>query len=525
MKLKPAFLPIICLIISFFTIILAAWVSLTGTVPSGPDTAGTKSHNDIPRTTLNYTEEQIAELDYFDLFFPADENENLPSDVYSISYGDGIIYMFLPESENKIYTYYVRNREEQLLSRITSDFNETVTLCGYEIVLYEPALRTMYLTTESEALFDSMINEKEHNTLIAVTCDFENIHTKARLQGRGNTSWTDAEKKSFSLRFDRRMPLFDDATHKNFNLLANAFDRTLLKNLMFNKLAEEVNIPYQPEEELIILFIDGRYHGIYTLTTKMSVDSRRIALEPGDMLFQFDPAVGEASQDDGEELIPYSSKYWNGDPFINQGAYFELLYPENPNEAAKLLAGERVQAMINAIEDSDSDDYLNYIDLNNLASFYLVQEISMNYDAHHRSIYAFYRNGRIYYGPVWDMDLTLGKEFEKYGMEWTSPEGFYVNQAGIYKALWEHPDFIARVKELYEEEIREKSYAILDYARKEEERIAEDAEFNFREYPQEYKAGIMDYSGDTYNYIDFTDNMLAFYEARLKWLDQVFSEL
>ena len=181
--------------------------------------------------------------------------------------------------------------------------------------------------------------------------------------------------------------------------------------------------------------------------------------------------------------------------------------------------------MIDAIEDTESDAYLDYIDLDNLARFYLIQEISMNYDAHHRSIYAFYRNGRIYYGPVWDMDLTLGKEFEKYGMEWTEPEGFYVNQAGIYKALFEHPDFVARVKELYENELREKSYAALAYAREEEARIAKDAEFNFREYPQEYKAGIMDYSGDTYNYIDFTDNMFTFFETRLNWLDQAIPKL
>ncbi|MBQ7564561.1 MAG: CotH kinase family protein [Lachnospiraceae bacterium] len=523
MKLKPVLLPIICIIIIFLAIALAAHVSLAGRRSPGENAPG--DYKAVPRATLNYTEEQLAGLDYFDLFFPADENIQLPSDVYSLSYGDGVIYMFVPEAENKTYSYYVRDKEGQLLQRFTSDFSETVTLCGYEIVLYRPALRTMYLNTESNDRFEAMIHEKEHNSLLNVVCHFGSIHAPARLQGRGNTSWTDAEKKSFSLRFNERMPLFEDATHKSYNLIANAFDRSLLKNLMFNKLARDVGIPYQPEEELIILLVDGKYHGIYTLTTKMTVDSKRIALEAEDMLFQFDPAVGEASQDEGEALIPYTSKYWNGDPFINEGAFFELLYPEDADEETRALAEERVQAMIDAIEDTESDAYLDYIDLDNLARFYLIQEISMNYDAHHRSIYAFYRNGRIYYGPVWDMDLTLGKEFEKYGMEWTEPEGFYVNQAGIYKALFEHPDFVARVKELYENELREKSYAALAYAREEEARIAKDAEFNFREYPQEYKAGIMDYSGDTYNYIDFTDNMFTFFEMRLNWLDQAIPKL
>ena len=49
------------------------------------------------------------------------------------------------------------------------------------------------------------------------------------IRGRGNTTWN-AVKKPYKLKFQKKADLFGMGESKNYELIANAFDPTLLKN-------------------------------------------------------------------------------------------------------------------------------------------------------------------------------------------------------------------------------------------------------------------------------------------------------
>lgn len=50
------------------------------------------------------------------------------------------------------------------------------------------------------------------------------------VKGRGNSSWQNAPKKSYTLKFEKKQPLLGMSAHKSFALIANYFDKTLLRN-------------------------------------------------------------------------------------------------------------------------------------------------------------------------------------------------------------------------------------------------------------------------------------------------------
>ena len=453
----------------------------------------------------------LSKYDYFDLLFLKNENPQLQGDITSMCWGDPIIYVLVDKVIEGPLTYYIRDKNKEIIDHRTSDFSEDVFIEGYQVVLYKPSIDIMHIDVEPTS-FENMCNKDDHDEMCISRTTFNNISYGTYIQGRGNSSWQGTNKQSFSLRFSRRTRLVNDwQDHKSYNLVSMTFDRTLLKGLMFNKLAEDMGFLYQPKMKLVVLIINSEYHGIYLLTTKMSVDSKRIALTPGEMLIRFDPP-------DTDDAIPYKSSTWISDD--DSKPTFELLYPEYYSSEIRELAKSRVQSAISSIEDVTSSNYLNYIDLDNIARHYLIQEVSMNYDALSRSIYAYWRDDKLYYGPIWDMDLTLGETFEKYNMLWVYPKRLYVKHIGFYTALWHHPEFVEKVKNLYKSEVRGECYALLNYANNIKGLIAEDAEMNFRQYTQNSNIGAITYKGS--DYITYTDSMLEFYKQRLEFLDKIF---
>ena len=154
--------------------------------------------------------------------------------------------------------------------------------------------------------------------------------------------------------------------------------------------------------------------------------------------------------------------------------------------------------------------YTEMMDMDSFAGRYVLDEISKNIDANSSSVF-FYKPryaDRLYAGPVWDYDLALGNS-GGWGEadELHEPEGFYVNQAGWSRVLYEKPEFYASVENCWQ--MRYDPW-LEEFLRK-----------GYEEYKEQIRAAAqMDncYRGiDTWE--EGAEEMRLFLERRREWLN------
>ena len=336
--------------------------------------------------------------------------------------------------------------------------------------------------------------------------------TSASLQGRGNSSWMSKYKKSYSLRLDKSMNLLGMGSNKNWNLIGNSADASLMKNIVFNKVARDAGIEYQPEMRSVVLYVDAQYRGVYTLTSKVTVGKNRVALKKGDMFYRLDPPVQD-------QPILYSSQTWFEDGLTYPVA--DLLYPEEADEFEMYRAQSVLQDFINTVENPESARLSEVCDIRSLARYYWVEEASMNFDAWERSTYFYYtqNDGKIHMGPVWDMDLTLGNQFEKAGMMFTTPEGWRVRNAGWYTRLFQNPEFVQAVVDEYQNGVRSALFDGIEEFRRQKQTLLAEGNMNYAFFGEIDDYAMRNIYDDAGEYDKYCEDIIAFYEARLAWID------
>lgn len=486
----------------------------------------------IPTLEIPLTETE--QLGNFWVTVPAAENRGLSCDVNGVSFeGDKNIYLLLPKDVNqKRLVYYLRDAYDRYATRVVSDFSEDVVIGEKTIKVIQSELPIMYIQTGESGDFAKMVNstakefqcygdmflsvskqDAQKNAWATKFISEENDISRPgtiMLKPRGSSSWGIRQKKSFTLCLEQAEDLLGMGKNKNWNLVSNVADKTLLKSYIFNQLARDMGMAYVPQMRNVELYVNGRYQGVYLLTTKVSVDKKRINLSRGDFLVNWGGTYPE-------QKIEYQSDTWFADEYYG-APYVDLVYPQNDMNISSKQ--QFIQKFISSIEDTDSDEYLDYMDLETMVEYYWIQEASMNYDAAFRSTYSYYKKDtqKMYMGPIWDMDMTLGVTRPKRGISFEEPEGWKIRNLSWYVPLFEREEFVEAVQEAYfEGGIRDSLFASLEAFENEKEHMLKDGEMNYQFWRGEEESLIVHY--DDTSYEQYTDKTIDFYRRRLEWID------
>lgn len=381
-------------------------------------------------------------------------------------------------------------------------------------VLQSSQVASIFLNTESGSL-DYLKETKENyesGTTLIITEDgnveYEGILEK--IHGRGNSSWYDGTKLPFTIKLPVKMDLFHMGAAKRWVLLANESDRTLLRNYVVQDMASTSGVQYSPESVFVDFYANGEYQGMYQLSEKVEIDKERVAIadlekktrevNPSKALDIF-PIIGstEGVKDTtpstirGYEIENNPEDITGGYLFaMNMGySYLEgksgfvsarnqavdIEGPTYASEEEVSYIANLYQEMEDAIYDWDGINqttqkhYYEYMDLNSFAKKYLVEEISMNLDASMGSQYMYkYPDNistKIYAGPAWDYDKSLGNGGDGYNeFDLSSSEGLYaaqdVTESTIWYAVFFRPEFHVAVLENYYGNFREHALEAAD---------------------------------------------------------------
>ena len=232
------------------------------------------------------------QLQYF--VFTTENNKYLPFNI-SCNVEENLITAMLPagiDCSNLIPAFVVKDGDllidnEKIQSGVTSiDFNDEVTLIlqsytgekkeiNVSLETLDTGLPSVAMTTEN---YDEIVSKEEYlnaSVYVGGGAQKDPILIDAKVKGRGNTSWL-SPKKSFRIKLDEKVNLLGMSTSKDWVLISNWLDKTLLRNAMAEYLAEGAGVEYVMKNHPVDLWYNGQYHGTYNLTEKIELEEERV---------------------------------------------------------------------------------------------------------------------------------------------------------------------------------------------------------------------------------------------------------
>lgn len=297
------------------------------------------------------------------------------------------------------------NYSEEVLD-MANHSEEVLDMADQSEEILESRLPSLYITLPEEQL-DSILRNKNYKTsayVVLVSSDGDTLFCDyiTHIKSRGNYTFKLADKKSFSIKLRSRRQLLGLKNGKRFALLANAFDKSYIRNAIALDLASEIGLP-APRYEFISLYINSEYRGLYQMTNKV------------EECMDFNRIEGFLIEKNGLSL---------DNPI-------EIVLPkhisEQENDSMTKLYKEKMAYLSNS---SETDEYIdewiqNNIDISSFARYYLLQEITHNMDAGVNSffMYGIDETAKLIAGPAWDFDFSLRPTYYEWSQsEWSNNE-------------------------------------------------------------------------------------------------------
>ena len=267
----------------------------------------------------------------------------------------------------------------------------------------------------------------------------EVIVDSVNIKGRGNSTWL-MDKKSYALKFDKKISLLDEPKDKSWVLLANYADKTLLRNHIAFYMGKISNLDYTPRYHYVELILNGRYNGTYQLGEKLKISKDRVNVGDDGFLMVIDARA--KSESDARYFEVKNLRYPVNikDPDVDYN-------DDNYNYAKEYVTIADSVLFSDGFTDLE-EGWQKYMDMDSFVDWYLINEIAKNNDANlWSSCYMNLKRGeKLKMGPLWDFDIAFGN-VDYNGTFLTN--GFWVKNTSWYVRLFKDPAFVAKVKERF----------------------------------------------------------------------------
>ena len=329
----------------------------------------------------------------------------------------------------------------------------------------------VYLSNANQLMFTIYIPEPEHFTMpvVRIRHSADRVHKSyyvdctisiedpdahysentslsapAQIRGRGNSTWG-MPKQPYRIKFTEEQKVLGMPKNRDWCLLANYADKSLLRNAVAMRLSEIVGMPWTPRRRSVEVYLNNKYVGVYDLFEAKEVTKNKvnIDIDAGDLYLEIEQTTDE----------PY---YFST---TKCGVPVQFKDPEEP-------AQEVYDATVKYFEDFEaalfSDDftdptegYAAWIDVDSFVDNYIVEELSKDIDGNVRksSFLTLCVGDRLRFYHEWDFDLAFGNA-DYFPSGNNGPTGWWIKnyttaswtgEYGWYQRLFKDPAFVKKV--------------------------------------------------------------------------------
>jgi len=280
----------------------------------------------------------------------------------------------------------------------------------------------------------------------------ESFIADGKIKGRGNSTWSFI-KKPYKIKFSTEQGFFSQAPAREWVLLANYADKSLLRNYLSMTLSKQMEMAFSPCIYFVEVFINGESAGNFTLSDQVEVGPSRVDIEilentetdpnmiTGGYLLEIDQRVLETQ----DEPFFESQKFPIVVKYPDEVSGLQMNYIKNYiSEAETALFGSQFKDPVVG--------FRRYFDEESIIRWFIVSEIYKNVDSKSFSSIYFYKkrnHGKLYFGPLWDFDLGAGNA--NHNQDCMEPTGWYTRFNPWIMRMFEDPAFKAKTKEIWQQ--------------------------------------------------------------------------
>lgn len=388
-------------------------------------------------------------------------------------------------------------------------------LCSSYAASPSGTLPVLYIQTENNAKIESKevyvnatyyLDSKGLNGYESIGSETQPLAMEIR--GRGNYTWTAFDKKPYRIKLADKQPLLGMTKSKHFALLAHADDsKGFMRNAIGFQLSKLIGMTWTPTAKPLEVVLNGDYIGLYFLTETIRVDKDRVNIvEQEDEVT--DPTAitgGWLVEIDNYNEYPYNITIKEND---HTTMWFTYKTPELLSSAQETFLTNEMEYIDSLVYgDKNSDELWKHLDMDALAKFYIVQELTDNYESFHGSCYLYREMGeseKWHFGPVWDFGSAFNRDKWQYLFEGDVWHNHWIPE------ICKFPAFMEYVKQVWDTFIADNYSEIYTYINQQRDLIADAAEADANRWPQ---YGNTDFK----NRVQKTSNRL---HANAKWLNE-----
>lgn len=274
----------------------------------------------------------------------------------------------------------------------------------------------------------------------------------AKIKVRGNSTAL-AQKKPYNIKFSSKENLCGMGKSKKWALIANAYDKSLVRNKIALDLGLDMGLTYTSSSHFVDVWVDGVFKGSFMLTENIDVGKNRVDIdtETGtDALLEL-----EATREESGVTYFKTDRY---------GVRFALNEPEIPTWEQQSSIRSRLSTVESALASGNWTRVSSVLDIDSFVNFYIMNEFAKQVDFSFSSTRFYFKGDKLYAGPGWDYDLAMGnvgaRVYDAYilynnegvgtktGNSW---EGMWCTKMKWFERLLTYSQFRAAVKARFAE--------------------------------------------------------------------------
>ena len=394
--------------------------------------------------------------------------KSLPDLACAVESGTAVFHQN-PKRENYVFEGWYFDREYKKAA-YNMKVTENTRLFAKWRPLYKTEGMTLPIITVSTESGKDILDRKNYEgcTVNVFDSDYTSIvgNGAAQIRGRGNSTWTQFEKKSFRLKFNEKTDLFGMGAEKDYLLISNCFDMSLMRNYTAYTLAGLFGDEVTTECRFVHLYVNGDYRGLYLLTEHTEVGENRVNIGDGteggtDVGFLIE--FGGEIDPEGKKIFTLKNvPEYSGDGGWLSGKIAKIKSPDKDvcTDEQRDYIADYVNRVHTAILTYDFETFSELCDVESFLNCFIINEVLYPADWGYNFFMYKPAGGKLFIGPLWDYDQGAGNsqhggyfydgragqtsEEPKKLDGWSAPSTHY-----WFKALKETPEFFALAREHY----------------------------------------------------------------------------
>lgn len=329
-----------------------------------------------------------------------------------------------------------------------------------------------------------------------------------KIKGRGNSTWN-YDKKPYAVKFEKKQKPFGFPANKNWVLLAESCDPSLLRTAYMCAISKATDIEWTINYQYVNLFLNGEYMGVYVFTDKVEKSENRINIKKDGFIIEDDNFYEK------ENLYfvtykglgrPYTFKYPDDEKDIVRGDDNYLFIESFMNQ---------LESSLMVLPDNHDDiKYMDYLDVTSFAKYHVANEVFMNFDPNRYYVLPS-RQSKLKMMPLWDSEWSMGSWITSWhDNPYPIEENTFWENMYFFNYLMKSPAFKEAVKAewaLFMTNVQQ----VKDEVENVRLMIAKAQVANFKKWPSTGRP--MNYSVKSWQ--EEVERVNTFFDERVTWMD------